>query len=88
MLGGKVYSAGKTPSLRPINCLLTVSDRELWIGTDRGVLRWDGAANHHRGRTSFARPPFRPRHDSRSRSEYLDRNGQWTGSRKHGGGFA
>ncbi|MGB2628508.1 MAG: two-component regulator propeller domain-containing protein [Candidatus Acidiferrum sp.] len=43
MLGGKVYSAGKTPLLRPINCILTVSDRELWIGTDRGVLRWDGA---------------------------------------------
>ncbi len=42
ILGGKVYSAGKTPSVTPINCLLAISDRELWIGTDRGVLRWDG----------------------------------------------
>jgi len=26
-----------------INCLLAAENRELWIGTDKGVLRWDGA---------------------------------------------
>jgi ligand-binding sensor domain-containing protein/signal transduction histidine kinase len=26
-----------------INCLLASENRELWIGTDKGVLRWDGA---------------------------------------------
>jgi len=27
---------------RKINCLLPISDRELWIGTDNGVVRWNG----------------------------------------------
>jgi ligand-binding sensor domain-containing protein/signal transduction histidine kinase len=27
---------------RKINCLLPVGDRELWIGTDNGVVRWGG----------------------------------------------
>lgn len=44
MSDGKVYAAGKTPSAAPINCLLALSNRELWIGTDRGVLRWNGTA--------------------------------------------
>jgi len=39
---GKVYSAGKMPSAAAINCLLVLSSRELWVGTDRGVLRWNG----------------------------------------------
>lgn len=42
MSDGKVYSAGKMPSAPAINCLLVVSNRELWVGTDRGVLRWNG----------------------------------------------
>ncbi len=29
---------------RKVNCLLAVSDREVWVGTDRGVARWNGAA--------------------------------------------
>ena len=28
---------------RKVNCLVAVSERELWIGTDRGVVRWNGA---------------------------------------------
>lgn len=28
---------------RKINCLLTGSDNELWIGTDNGVARWNGS---------------------------------------------
>ncbi len=43
MSDGKVYSAGKLPSAAAINCLLVLSNRELWIGTDRGVLRWNGS---------------------------------------------
>lgn len=42
MSDGKVYSAGKMPSAAAINCLLVLSNRELWVGTDRGVLRWNG----------------------------------------------
>jgi ligand-binding sensor domain-containing protein/signal transduction histidine kinase len=42
MSDGKVYSAGKMSSAAPINCLLVLSNRELWVGTDRGVLRWNG----------------------------------------------
>ena len=42
MSDGKVFAAGKTPSPAPVNCLLVLSNLELWIGTDRGVLRWNG----------------------------------------------
>jgi ligand-binding sensor domain-containing protein/signal transduction histidine kinase len=42
MSDGKVYLAAKTSSAVPINCLLVLSNRELWVGTDRGVLRWNG----------------------------------------------
>jgi signal transduction histidine kinase/ligand-binding sensor domain-containing protein len=30
-----------------INCILPVSDREVWIGTDDGVVRWDGGRITH-----------------------------------------
>ena len=33
--------AGKLPD-RKINCLLPISDREIWIGTDNGVAQWNG----------------------------------------------
>ena len=42
-------SAGATTAVskglrdKRINCLLPYGDRELWIGTDAGLLRWDGA---------------------------------------------
>jgi ligand-binding sensor domain-containing protein/signal transduction histidine kinase len=42
MSDGKVHLAGNTPPTAPINCLLVLSNRELWVGTDRGVLRWNG----------------------------------------------
>jgi signal transduction histidine kinase/ligand-binding sensor domain-containing protein len=29
---------------RKVNCLVAVSDRELWVGTDHGVVRWNGSA--------------------------------------------
>ena len=34
---------------RKVNCLLAVGDRDLWVGTDRGVVRWNGAALTHDG---------------------------------------
>jgi signal transduction histidine kinase len=44
MAGGKVVTVPTTglPDAR-INSLLASGDSELWIGTDKGVLRWDGA---------------------------------------------
>ena len=41
-------SKGKTTSIRSglpdlkVNCLLADGDRSLWVGTDDGVVRWDG----------------------------------------------
>ncbi len=43
MSQGKVLSAGVSSPETKINCLLVLPDRELWIGTDRGMLRWNGA---------------------------------------------
>ena len=34
---------------RKVNCLLAVSDRELWVGTDRGVVRWNGDGSRSDG---------------------------------------
>jgi ligand-binding sensor domain-containing protein/signal transduction histidine kinase len=39
---GKILSAGKKLADQTINCILPVDDRELWIGTDSGILRWNG----------------------------------------------
>jgi len=41
---GKISSIGKPLSDRKINCLLPISNEEVWIGTDNGVVRWDGVA--------------------------------------------
>ena len=43
MEGGKVVAVPTGLSDARINCLLAFGDAELWIGTDKGVLRWDGA---------------------------------------------
>ena len=40
--GMQRYTAG-LPDLK-VNCLLATPDGGVWIGTDRGVARWDGAA--------------------------------------------
>jgi ligand-binding sensor domain-containing protein/signal transduction histidine kinase len=39
---GNVSSIGKPLPDRKINCLLPVTNEELWIGTDSGVVRWNG----------------------------------------------
>jgi signal transduction histidine kinase/ligand-binding sensor domain-containing protein len=42
-LDGKVVAVPTPLSNARINCLLASGTRELWIGTDKGVFRWDGA---------------------------------------------
>jgi signal transduction histidine kinase/ligand-binding sensor domain-containing protein len=42
MSGGRVVAVPTGLANASINCLLAAEPRELWIGTDKGVLRWDG----------------------------------------------
>ncbi len=39
---GRVFSAGKGLPSNRINCILALDNRELWIATDKGVVRWNG----------------------------------------------
>jgi signal transduction histidine kinase/ligand-binding sensor domain-containing protein len=39
---GRISAAGKGLPIQKINCLLALENRELWIGTDEGVVRWNG----------------------------------------------
>jgi ligand-binding sensor domain-containing protein/signal transduction histidine kinase len=41
MRQGKVFSVSGVPPETKINCLLASPSGELWIGTDRGLLRWN-----------------------------------------------
>src|SRR5215468_9960470 len=43
MSGGRVFAAPRGQFNYRINCLLALANRELWVGTDRGMVRWDGA---------------------------------------------
>jgi ligand-binding sensor domain-containing protein/signal transduction histidine kinase len=43
MSEGKVLAAMKGQSNSKINCLLTLDNRELWVGTDTGIVRWNDA---------------------------------------------
>jgi ligand-binding sensor domain-containing protein/signal transduction histidine kinase len=52
MSEGRVFAAGKGLPNNKINCLLGLENGELWIGTDRGIVRWNGA-----GVTSVGVPP-------------------------------
>ncbi len=40
---GQITNIGKGLPDRKINCLLPITNEELWIGTDSGVVRWNGA---------------------------------------------
>lgn len=40
---GQISDVGKGLPDRKINCLLPVNDNELWIGTDNGIVRWNGS---------------------------------------------
>jgi signal transduction histidine kinase/ligand-binding sensor domain-containing protein len=39
---GRISHVGRGAQYKKINCLLPIGDRELWIGTDSGVVRWNG----------------------------------------------
>jgi ligand-binding sensor domain-containing protein/signal transduction histidine kinase len=41
--GGKVASIAGTLPDQKINCMLAAGKSDLWIGTDKGVLRWNGS---------------------------------------------
>jgi len=43
MSEGRVFAAGRGQSNSRISCLLALENRELWVGTDRGIVRWNGA---------------------------------------------
>src|SRR5215831_13878927 len=42
MSQGRVFPVGNGLPNTQINCLLAFENRELWIGTDRGMVRWNG----------------------------------------------
>jgi signal transduction histidine kinase/ligand-binding sensor domain-containing protein len=44
--GEATYVSAGLP-FKKINCLLASSDHELWVGTDRGVFRWNGVRFSH-----------------------------------------
>ena len=46
---GNTANLGKPLPDRKINCLLPISNDELWIGTDNGVVRWNGVDITHAG---------------------------------------
>jgi ligand-binding sensor domain-containing protein/signal transduction histidine kinase len=39
---GRIVAAAKGLPSQKVNSILPIGDRELWIGTDKGVVRWDG----------------------------------------------
>jgi signal transduction histidine kinase/ligand-binding sensor domain-containing protein len=39
---GKVLSVRTGKAVSKINCILALPNHELWIGTDEGIVRWDG----------------------------------------------
>jgi signal transduction histidine kinase/ligand-binding sensor domain-containing protein len=39
---GRVFPAARGLGKTPVNCLLAWGDGELWIGTEEGVMRWNG----------------------------------------------
>jgi ligand-binding sensor domain-containing protein len=42
MSEGRVFPVGKGLTNTQINCLLAFENRDLWIGTDSGMVRWNG----------------------------------------------
>ena len=40
---GKISSVSKPSDPKKINCLLALKNGQLWIGTDEGLLRWNGS---------------------------------------------
>jgi signal transduction histidine kinase/ligand-binding sensor domain-containing protein len=44
LAAGRVTRVARSRPGQQMNCLEVVSDREIWIGTSEGVVRWDGRA--------------------------------------------
>ena len=44
LVDGKATRVTAGLSEKKINCLLPVGDKELWVGTDHGLFRWNGGA--------------------------------------------
>ena len=42
LVDGQISEVAKGLTDPKINCLLTTGDRELWVGTDNGIVRWNG----------------------------------------------
>jgi len=42
MTGGLVTAVGKGAHVRKVTCLLPMENGELWVGTDKGVMQWNG----------------------------------------------
>jgi ligand-binding sensor domain-containing protein/signal transduction histidine kinase len=40
--GGRIYAAAKNLRHMKVNCLLPLENSELWVGTNKGVWRWNG----------------------------------------------
>ena len=59
---------------RRINALLPVGARDVWVGTDAGVVRWNGTAISTRGARPRAARRRGDGHGRRSRIERLDRD--------------
>jgi signal transduction histidine kinase/ligand-binding sensor domain-containing protein len=76
--GGNAGSIKKgLPDLK-VNCLLPAGDQDLWIGTDNGLIRWNGSAL-----TSAGIPPSRDRFQALVMAR--DRDGNvWVGTDARG----
>src|SRR6516225_12476101 len=44
MTEGRVFAVGNRLPGSKITCLLPLENGELWIGTEKGVMQWNGAA--------------------------------------------
>jgi signal transduction histidine kinase/ligand-binding sensor domain-containing protein len=49
LYAGAVHAAGAAFGNLRINCAVPMGDRELWIGTNKGVLRWNGTELTRKG---------------------------------------
>jgi ligand-binding sensor domain-containing protein/signal transduction histidine kinase len=76
--GGKALSIKEGLPDYKVNCLLPAGDRDLWVGTDSGIVRWNGAEL-----TSAGIAPSSGRFQALTMAR--DRDGNiWVGTDSHG----
>jgi len=61
-----------------VNCLLSLGNEAVWVGTDRGIVRWNGQEL-----TAVSSPPFQGRFQALSMVKDRDEN-IWAGTDSHG----